>query len=93
MAYCRSGRRRAQHDIITEILEFSRKGTPKTRIMYKVRLSFVQLKKYLGALERAGLIENESGVWRTTESGINVIEACRICRGLINELALGENNE
>ena len=85
-----SKQRRVRHDIVSEILEISRKGTKKTRIMYKTRLSYVQLRKYLNALEKAALIKNESGVWRTTESGIKVIEACRICQNLVNQLALGK---
>jgi predicted transcriptional regulator len=82
-------RRRVRHDIISEILETGRKGVRKTRIMYKTRLSYVQLRKYLSALEKAALIKNESGIWRTTESGIKVIEACKICQNLMNQLALG----
>lgn len=85
--------RRVRHDIISEILEIGKSGAVKTRIMYKTRLSYPQLKKYLNALEKAGLIENESGIWRTTNSGVKVIEACKICQDLVNQLALSENEK
>jgi predicted transcriptional regulator len=85
--------RRARYDIISEILEIGKSGVLKTRIMYRTRLSYSQLKKYLNALEKAGLIRNESGIWRTTKSGVKVIEACKICQSLVNQLALGENEK
>jgi predicted transcriptional regulator len=85
--------RRVRHDIISEILEIGKSGVLKTRIMYRTRLSYPQLKKYLSALEEAGLIKNESGIWRTTKSGVKVIEACKICQGLVNQLALGANKK
>ena len=47
--------------------------------MYKARLSFSQLEHYLNALNEAGFIAEEAGLWRTTEKGLHVIEACEIC--------------
>jgi predicted transcriptional regulator len=74
------------------MLETARRGTRKTPIMYKMSLSYAQLTKYLKALEKAGLIREESKVWQTTESGIKVIEACRICQDLMNQIGLSETN-
>jgi len=78
--------RRARHDIIMEILKIGRKGAKKTNIMYKARLSHTQLEKYLRALERENFIAEESGVWKTTEKGLYVIEACKLCQRLVEEV-------
>jgi len=82
----RSRRRRARHDIIMEILKTAKGGEKKTQIMYKARLSFSQLEQYLDALKKGGFITEESGVWRTTEKGLHVIEACTICLRLTEEV-------
>jgi predicted transcriptional regulator len=82
----RSRRRRARHDIIMEILKTARGGEKKTQIMYKARLSFSQLEQYLNALKNGGFITEESGVWRTTQKGLHVIEACEICLSFTREV-------
>lgn len=74
-----SSRRRARHDIIMKILKSAKAGEKKTRIMRKAQLSFQQLEMYLNALKQAGFIIEESGIWKTTEKGFHVIEACEIC--------------
>jgi predicted transcriptional regulator len=82
----RSRRRRARHDIIMEILKTAKGGEKKTQIMYKARLSFSQLEQYLNALKNGGFITEESGVWRTTQKGLHVIEACEICLSFTREV-------
>lgn len=79
-------RRRARHDIILKILKTAKHGSKKTNIMFKARLSFSQLEKYLYALNEAGFINEKSGVWTTTEKGLHVIEACEICLRLTEEV-------
>jgi predicted transcriptional regulator len=79
--------RRARHGIIMEILKSAINGEKKTVIMYKAKLSFTQLEKYLPALEEAGFITQESGIWRTTQEGLHVIDACRICHRLMKEFS------
>jgi len=81
-------KRRVRHDIIMEILKMAKKGTRKTNIMYKGRLSFSQLEQYLKALKEADFIVEESGVWKTTEKGLHVVEACRICHRLLKEASV-----
>jgi len=54
--------------------------------MEKAGLSFSQLKLYLNALKEAGFITEQFGVWKTTEKGLHVIEACEICHRLIKEV-------
>jgi len=82
-----SFKRRARHDIIMEILKSAVNGSKKTSIMYKASLSFEQLQQYLNALKKAHFITEESGIWKTTEKGRHVIEACRICLHLTGEFA------
>ena len=81
-------RRRVRHDIIMEILKMAKNGTRKTKIMYKVRLSFAQLEQHLKALKVADFIAEESGVWKTTEKGLHVIKACKICHRLLKEASV-----
>lgn len=79
-------RRRGRHDIVMEILKIARNGAKKTNIMYKARLSYSQLEKYLNALAKEGFINEESGVWKTTERGLDVIKACTICLRLVEKV-------
>jgi len=79
-------KKRARHDIIMEILKAAKKGTKKTHIMYKARLSFELREKYLNALKEADFITEESGIWKTTEKGLHVIKACEICQRFIGEV-------
>jgi predicted transcriptional regulator len=81
-----SHKRRARHDIIMEVLRAAENGVKKTKIMYKASLSFPQLGHYLTALKNASFITEESGVWKTTEKGLHVIEACKICHRLLEEV-------
>jgi len=85
---CRSRkptRRRVRHDIIIEILETAKHGEPKTRIMDKVNLSFKQLEYYLNHLLSKNFIKKEDNLYRTTEKGLDVIEACKICLKLTEQ--------
>jgi predicted transcriptional regulator len=81
-----SRKKRVRHDIIMEILKLAKKGIKKTDILFKARLSSDMLKKYLNALKEADFITEESGIWKTTEKGFHVIEACEICHRLIKEV-------
>ena len=79
-------KRRARHDIIIEVLQNAKGGAKKTSIMYKTNLSFFQLEKYLNALAKGGFLTENSGVWKTTRKGLDVIEACRICHSLMEQI-------
>jgi len=72
-------RRRVRHDIIMIILETARHGELKTRIMRKAHLSYRQLESYLNHLLSKNFITKEDRIYRTTEKGLEVIEACKIC--------------
>jgi len=79
-------RRRVRHDIIMEILKLAKRGIRKTKLMYEAKISFDQAERYLNALEKANFITQESGVWKTTQKGSHVIEACEICLRLTKEV-------
>jgi len=66
-----------------EILKAAENGLKKTHMMYKARLSFFQLESCLTALKKAGFITEEFDIWKTTEKGLHVIEACKICSQLL----------
>lgn len=86
MSYSVSHRRRGRHDIIGEILKIAKGGALKTRIMNKAGLSYAQLEQYLDGLKKAGFLTEKSGVWKTTEKGLHVIEACKLCHRFIKEV-------
>jgi predicted transcriptional regulator len=69
-----------------DILQIARKGEQKTNIMYKARLSHAQLESYLDALKKEGFIKEESNLWKTTEKGLSVLGACRICHKMVEEI-------
>jgi len=83
-------RRRDRHDITVEILKTAMDGKVKTHIMYKARLSFAQLNKYLPRLVENGFLENlkikgrndYKRVFRTTPKGIKFIEGFETIRSL-----------
>ena len=76
--------KRDRHDIIRDILEIAKNGAKKTTIIYKANLNFTLLQKYLEALNEAGFIIQTNGNWTTTEKGLQVLEACDICRRLLD---------
>ena len=85
---CRSRepkRRRVRHDIIIATLETARHGELKSHIMGKVNLSFKQLEYYLNHLLSKNFIKKEGDLYKTTEKGLDVIEACRICLKLTEQ--------
>ncbi len=79
-------KRRGRHDIVMEILKSARKGAKKTIIMYQVNLSYTQLEHYLNALKKANFLTEESNIWRTTQKGLHVIEACTLCHRLMKKV-------
>jgi len=51
----------------------------KTHIMKEANLSFKQLEYYLNHLLSKNFIKKEDNFYRTTEKGLDAIEACKIC--------------
>jgi len=79
----RPHKRRVLHDIVGEILQNAKDGARKTHIMYSSNLSFSQTERYLDALKKAGFITENSGIWKTTQKGLHVVEACEVCKRLL----------
>ena len=78
------GRRRGRQDIILGILRCAEKGITKFHMMSAARLSFTQCEEYLKYLAWAGYVSEEAGrIWKTTEKGHLVIDACQICHGYL----------
>lgn len=71
-------KRRDRLQIMTEIMEVAKGKQLKTRIMYRVNLSFSQLNEYLSFLTEKGFlriqIENKKKVYETTTKGNLYIE-------------------
>lgn len=72
-------RRRDRHEIISDILEYAKTGKLKTRIMQKIRLSYPQLELYLNAMLARGFLRKVGSDYVTTEKGLHVVEACKMC--------------
>jgi len=70
--------RRDKLNIFAEIMEVAKGRELKTRIMYRVNLSFSQVNEYLSFLTEMGFIrvreENRKKVYETTAKGNSYIE-------------------
>jgi len=70
-------KRRDRHEIVSEILNYARRGKIKTHIMYKAKLSYAQISEYLPLLVEKGFVENITvkqrrrivTMYRTTKKG------------------------
>ena len=74
-------------DIINQILKAANGGANKTRVMYKVNLSYAQLKKILTALTEKDLIrydKNTRILW-TTEKGLMFLDIYNRMSDMIEE--------
>ena len=62
---------RSRTDIVALILEATKEGAAKTKIMYKASLSYSQLKDYLSILLERELIEysDKDQIFRITDKG------------------------
>lgn len=83
-------KRRDWHDIIAEILRTARDGKLKTHIMFRARLSYDQVNKYLSFLVDKGLMENLSvkkkklsmELYHTTQKGLKLMEILELMKKL-----------
>jgi len=60
-------KRRSKNIISTKILELAKRGEQKTKIMFRGNLSFEQLNKYLGLLEKFKLIKSVTREYKKTK--------------------------
>ena len=67
---------RSRTEIIEMILQATRGGTTKTKIMYKAYLSYTQVKEYLSFMLENDMIIYEEGshLYRTTEKGLHFLQ-------------------
>ena len=63
------GKNRDRVGIVAAILETSRYGSSKTRIMQRANLSFSLLEKYLDVAIGAGFVRVEGSMYKLTEHG------------------------
>jgi len=82
-----AGMRRGRQDIIMGILKCAQKGSTKYDVITAVAMNSAQCAKYLKYLTLTGYISEEvSGIWKTTEKGLLVIDACQICHGYLPQI-------
>ena len=71
-------RDRSDIDIMAEILHAAneKNGAGRTKIMYRAFLSYAQLKEYLPALTRRGLLsyDIDPQTFKTTEKGLRFLD-------------------
>jgi len=81
--------RRDRLGIMAEIMEVANGGRLKTQIMYRVNLSFSQVKEYFSFLTEMGFlrvrVENRRRVYETTAKGIQYIESYREMSNLLRK--------
>lgn len=91
-------RRRDRNEIVAEILNIAIAGKRKTHIMYKAKLSYYQVNRYLPFLVEKGFLENMKTakmgqlptVYKTTDKGQKFLERLKFINKL---LATDETSE
>lgn len=86
-------KRRDHHDIVAEILRAAREGSIKTHILYRAKLSYSQLQRYLPLLVENGLLRNTSvkrrrrttTVYETTSKGRAYLDYSEFMQKLCDE--------
>jgi len=74
---------RSSFDIIAEILETSKNGAKKTRIMYACGLSYKFVQKYLELLLETGLLRIGNS-YHTTDKGMGFLRKYQTLTLLMN---------
>ena len=71
-----SRKKRNSIEIAADVLDVTKHGARKTRIMYGANLSYELLQEYLAALIEKGLIEkrDESGIFHLSSKGSRFLE-------------------
>lgn len=83
-------RRRSRIEVIMDILSEARKGSNKTRIMYRCNLNFVCFNRYFKELLEKGLIVEAAPdpdgvrVYKTTDKGLQLLEVLKKAKDLIS---------
>ncbi len=69
--------RRSRIDIIIDVLDAAQMGVNKTSVVYRTNLNFKLAEKYLGLLQRHGLVENTLDKYKTTDKGKIFLEKAK----------------
>ena len=77
-------------DIVAEILRVSLEGAKKTWIVYKANLNFRIVDRYLKQLIEKGLIKKSSGIYITSERGLEFLDGYDHIMKLISGEGEGE---
>ena len=82
---------RSRTDIVSQILQAANGSVTKTKLMYKVFLSYEQIKEYLAILIQSGLVEyiEETQTYKTTEKGLKFL---KMYEQMQQELIMTTNN-
>ena len=67
---------RNRYEIISSILESTKTGMTKTKIMYNVFLSYTQMMNYLNFLQEHALLilDDDTQLYRTTNKGLGFLK-------------------
>ena len=81
--------RRGRIEVFEELLKEARKGTPKTRLMYRCNLNLIRFRRYFKYLQDKGLIAQVSTkegrvIYKTTRKGEEFLEAVQKLRKYID---------
>ena len=76
-------RKRSDIDIMANVLDEARKGSRKTRIMYRGNMSHKQLRVYLKLLLGLELLTLHSNLYKTTAKGLKFLDAYRTLKALM----------
>jgi predicted transcriptional regulator len=84
---------RSRTEIVAMILDAANGGATKTKIMYKVMLSYNQLKEYLSVLIENNLIEyhDRNKIFKTTEKGLNFLTTYNAIGELLQTTTIKNN--
>jgi len=66
--------KRNDMEICGEVLRVALGGARKTRIVYKANLNFSTVERYLGMLEKGGLLRADGRLYWTTEKGVSFLD-------------------
>jgi len=75
--------KRSFFEIIAEILQVTKNGAKKTRIMYSCNFSHRMTEKFIGYVLEAGLL-GRGNSFHTTEKGLHFLQAYQTLELLLN---------
>jgi len=85
---------RSRTEIVEMILQATRSGATKTKIMYKAYLSYTQVKEYLSFMLENDLIKYEEGtqLYRISEKGLHFLQVYNEISDLVTPKPAGRKS-